>query len=575
MRVLLVYPNIATRNGPHYPHGLGALAAVLAEGGHEPVVRLVEVMPTREEWLKDLAVVAPDFVACSFGSHQWRHARALLGWSRQAGHRVLAGGVHATFAADEVRRADVCDWVCVGEGEGAVADLASGMEPRSVANLVGDDFANAPRPLIADLDRQPIYDRRHFPMDDIGRVNAGEVTVLVGRGCPFPCAYCCNPAWRELYGGQPWVRWRSVPNVLAELDLLRARYTVESFYFEDDIFTLNRTFLDAFLDEYKRGFRVPFRCYLRIGEVTRDDLARLKDAGLALANVGVEHGDERLRAEMLGRRMSNKQIEDFFGWCRELGIRTRAFHIVGVPGETPETLQATVKLCERVAPDEVQVSLFEPYPGTQLFRLCREQGIIRGVERDTYFTAAPAITLRDFPDDELVRSFNEFCSRTPHIEKRAFDLALAAQKRGAVDLVAAWSAHCVTRQGAEPVARRRVRLGDEEMFCLFAHPRCEIEYNVEPGEYRLVTALALDPRCLAWGGGGVRFTASVGDQPILDRFLDPKHNTTDAGWHKISTPFHVERQSKLTLSTQPDANGELTALWALWGHPHLVREDRR
>jgi hypothetical protein len=270
--------------------------------------------------------------------------------------------------------------------------------------------------------------------------------------------------------------------------------------------------------------------------------------------------------------MTNRQIEDFFGWSRELGIRTRAFHIVGAPGETPAALRATVELCERVAPDEVQVSLFEPYPGTQLHALCREQGLIKGVERDTYFHATPAITLRDFPDDDLVRAYEDFCARAPQIEARAFELALEAHRRGDLDLVAAWSAERVAQQGAEPVARVRVRLGDDERFCLFAHPRSEIVYDLEPGAYRLETALALDPRCLNWGGGGVRFVVDVRGEVVLDRFLDPKHNAADQGWQQESARFNVSESTTLVLSTRPDEAGDLTALWALWGHPHLVRE---
>ncbi len=574
MRVLLVYPNIGTRNGLHYPHGVGALAAALADHGHEPLVRLVEKPPTKEEWWRELARLQPSLVAFSFGSHQWRHARRLMGWAREAGHPVLAGGVHATFAADEVWQAGVCDWLCVGEGEGALQNLADGRSPREIANLRGADFVNAPRPLVGDLDRLPPYDRRHFPQAEINRVNAGEVAVLVGRGCPFPCTYCVNSAWRELYRGQPWVRWRDVAHVMAELELLRSRFDVASFYFEDDIFTLNRGFLDKFLPLYGRNIRLPFRCYLRIGEVDRDDLRRLREAGLVLANVGIEHGDEKMREQVLGRRMSNRQIEEFFDWCRELGIRTRAFHIVGVPGETPETLQATVELAERVTPDEVQVSLFEPYPGTALHRQCWEQGLLQGVERDTYFTATPAVALPGFAASELSHAYQDFCARAPHIEQRAFERALATRRQGDLDLVADFPAARVTREGAEPVQRRRLSIGDEELFCLFAHPRSEIEYDLPAGVYRLEAKLALDPKCLPWGGGGVRFQVRAGNQITVDRFLDPKHVTDDRGWQPVSARFALTAPDKLVLSTQPDESGDLTALWALWGHPYLVREER-
>ena len=575
MRVLLVYPNVETRNGPHYPHGLGSLAGVLAEAGHEPVIRLFEHPPQRQSWLAELESIQPDLVACSFGSHQWPFARDLMAWSRQAGWPILAGGVHATFAPREVLAEGVCDWVCIGEGEGAILDLAQGRDPRTIANLIAPDFANPPRPLIGNLNRLPLYDRRHFPMEKVGRVNAFEMTALVGRGCPFPCTYCCNAAWQGLYHGQTWVRLRACENLFSELQLLAAKYKVDSFYFEDDIFTLDRSFFENFLREYPRQFNVPFRAYLRIGMVDRDDLRRLKDAGLTMANVGVEHGDERMRREVLDRRMTDAQIEQFFTWCRELNIRTHAFHIVGIPEETPETLRATVDLCRKTMPDEVQISLFEPYPGTALFARCVREKLIRGIRRSTYFEAQPALNLPNFPHAELARAYQAFMDQACAIENEALELALKTRTKGDFDLVAEWSNDKVAMQGAEPVARRRVRIGRDERFVLFAHPRSEIHYSIPAGRYRFRAGLALDPVCLEWGGGGVRFGVQAGETLILDRVIDPKHNSADLGWQEIDAPFSLSQPARLRLTTQPAGNDDLRALWALWGHPHLVREANR
>jgi len=572
MRILLVYPNVGTRNGPHYPHGLGALAAVAARAGHEVRTLLPTAMPDESSFLKTLSEWPPELAAFSFSSHQWKYARRLMGWTRRAGVPVLAGGVHASFAADEVLASGACDWVCVGEGEGALLDLAAGGEPATIANVWGDGRRNAPRPLLADLDELPVYDRRHFPQEEINRANGGEVTVVVGRGCPYPCTYCCNGAWRAMYAGQPWVRWRTAVHLFAELDLLRSRYAVDSFYFEDDIFTLRRDFLEDFLSMYPRRIALPFRAYFRVGTVKRDDLRRLREAGLAMANVGIEHGDETIRREVLRRDMGNAQIADFFAWCRELGIRTRAFHIVGVPGETPATLQATRELCARVAPDEVQISLFEPYPGTALYDRCRDEGTIKGVERATYFTDAPAVRLRDFPEEDLTAAYRDFCAQARDIEEDALRRSLAAQTLGDIDLVAQWSPGTVRGHGAAPAVRKRVRIGAQERFCLFAHPRSEIVFPLPAGRYRFRAWLALDPLCLEWGGNGATFALAIEGREVWSRFIDPKHRVDDRGWQAVEVELHLAAAGELSLITRPDTSGELTALWALWGHPHLWRE---
>ncbi len=572
MRILLVYPNVGTHNGPHYPHGLGALAAVAARAGHEVHTLLPATMPAESSFLQTLRAWPPELAAFGFSSHQWKYARRLMSWARRAGVPVLAGGVHASFAADEVLASGECDWVCVGEGEGALMELAAGNDPATIANLCGDGWRNAPRPLLSDLDELPVYDRRHFPQDEINRANGGEVTVVVGRGCPYPCTYCCNGAWRAMYAGQSWVRWRSVAHLFAELDLLRSKYAVDSFYFEDDIFTLRRDFLENFLSEYPRRIAVPFRAYFRVGTVDRDDLCRLREAGLVMANVGIEHGDEIIRREVLRREMSNAQIADFFAWCRELGIRTRAFHIVGVPGETPATLQATRDLCAQVAPDEVQISLFEPYPGTLLYERCREAGTIKGVERDTYFIDEPAVRLRDFPEAELTAAYRDFCAQARDIEEDALRRSLAAQTRGDIDLIAQWSPASVRMPGAVAAALKRVRIGAQERFCLFAHPRSEVVFSLAAGRYRFRAELALDPLCLEWGGGGATFALAVDGTEVWTRFIDPKRRVEDRGWQAVEVELHLATPGELSLITRPDASGDLTALWALWGHPHLVRE---
>ncbi|NLH51112.1 MAG: radical SAM protein [Myxococcales bacterium] len=573
MRILLVVPNIATRNGLHYPHGLGALAAGLAAAGHEPVVSLPQEMLTRESWRLELRAAAPDWLACGFSSHQWPFARQLMAWAREAGVPVLAGGVHATFAPEEILAAAVCDGVCVGEGEGALLDLAGGKPLTAIANVQTGTDRPALRPLLTDLDALPIYDRRHFPMAEILRVNGGELTALAGRGCPYPCTYCCNEGWRRLYSGEPWVRWRSVSHLLAELDCLCGRYAVDSLYFEDDIFTLNREFLEEFLREFPSRFALPFRVYARIGAISRDDLRRLRAAGLWMVNVGVEHGDPRIRAEVLGRQMSNAQITEFFDWCRELGIVTRAFHILGVPGETPETAQATRDLCAATLPDQIQVSLFEPYPGTKLAERCRVEKLHRGVARPTYFSAEPALELPGFPSDRQRETYRAFCAAIPELEERALRRALAAARRGEVDLVERWAPELVRRTGAEPVVPQRARIGRETKFALFAHPRSEIAYELPPGRYRFFAALALDPRCYEWDGHGVRFLVRAGDETCLDRALNPWRRVEDRGWHEVAADFRLAEKGSLRLLTAPESGDDLTALWALWGHPHLTRSD--
>jgi anaerobic magnesium-protoporphyrin IX monomethyl ester cyclase len=174
------------------------------------------------------------------------------------------------------------------------------------------------------------------------------------------------------------VRWRSVEHVLGELRALRARYPVKTINFQDDTFTLDIDWTLAFCHAYGAEFDLPFWVNTRAERLLDERVVgALAEAGCVGVRIGVENGDEALRRSVLKRTMSNEELIRAFDLARRHGLKTYTCNMIGVPGETPETIQATIALNRRLAPDQFQFSVFYPYPLTELFDTCTSQGLLK------------------------------------------------------------------------------------------------------------------------------------------------------------------------------------------------------
>jgi len=335
MRILFIYPDIGSFLPRHYQHGLGYLSAVLKQAGHQTRVR----------------EFAPELIAYSFSSHQFPYIRQISRWLKEDFPQILsiAGGVHASLSPEEVIAEPGIDLICRGEGEQALLELVEALEEdRSyleIENLwakwKGRVVKNPLRELIENLDQLPFPDREVFEYQEILDEDNQRLSLLVGRGCPFNCTYCANQGRKQLYQGKgSYVRLRSVEHLLQEISECEKKYRFRSLDFNDDIFTLNRAWLEEFY----------FRINVHIGTVDKEIFQKLKELGCEMARVGVESGSERVRREIMNRKIKSEQILKAFSQAEEAGIKTWSFNMVGLPGEGAEDALATYNLNRRLGP---------------------------------------------------------------------------------------------------------------------------------------------------------------------------------------------------------------------------------
>jgi len=408
MRILFVFPSASSKYiFVDYHHGIGLLSALLKREGHQ--TSLLQVTDFNKRQIDQaLDTFQPDVLAYSFMSDHKALAVEIMKYLAPRRIFSIAGGVHATLSPIEL--INFVDCVCIGEGEDAILEVVQGKPLAEIPNLCyknGDIRYNSVRPFLEDLDSLPFSDREIFDyqkaLDQDHRAD-----FMAGRGCPFRCTYCINNQLYAIADG-PYVRWRSVDNVLAEIKQVLNNYKrIESICFQDDTFALKKSWLEEFCSRYEKEIGLPFVCNLRVGSVNKETAEILAAAGCIETRIGVEQGNETLRHNMLKRKMSNNEIVDTFAMIKKAGIKTFAYNMVGVPGETEETIQETIALNRQLQPDKLHVSIFHPYPGTELYDQCIENGYLTENVTESYFEPVASLSLPTISKDQIEYYFRIF-----------------------------------------------------------------------------------------------------------------------------------------------------------------------
>ncbi|SEP76646.1 hopanoid biosynthesis associated radical SAM protein HpnJ [Faunimonas pinastri] len=283
----------------------------------------------------------------------------------------LIGAKVAVDADGSLRNAPAVDFVARNEFDFTIKDVADG---RDLSTIKGLSFRNSEgvivhnedRPVMHDMDKLPfvtsVY-KRDLVMENyfIGYLKHPYISFYTGRGCKSRCTFCL---WPQTVGGHVY-RTRSVGHVIEEIKYcLQAFPQTKEFFFDDDTFTDNLPRAEEIARELGK-LGVTWSCNAK-ANVPRETLKVLKDNGLRLLLVGYESGNQQI-LHNIKKGMRIEVAEKFTKDCHELGIAIHGTFILGLPGETTETIQETIKFATRINPHTIQVSLAAPYPGTFLF----------------------------------------------------------------------------------------------------------------------------------------------------------------------------------------------------------------
>ncbi|MCX5844647.1 MAG: radical SAM protein [Deltaproteobacteria bacterium] len=345
---------------------------------------------------------------------------------------LLAGGCHVSLNPEEVI-ADPFDATCIGEGEYPALELADqlehGLRPSNIQNLWikngADVEKNAARPFIENLDELSFPDRNMWK--EWVRYYSTPPSILISRGCPFNCTYCCHHKLAGLAGGR-YYRFRSPQNILQEIEEYVTEYPrTKEIYLETETIFINSEYvkqLCSTLQKFNSEREQPliFGANLRITPHTEYEtlFQSLRQANFKQINIGLESGSEKVRSRVLKRNYSNDNINSAVVCARKYGIKTTLYVMIGLPGETAADSQQTIEMCRRCKPDATIHNIFYPYPGTELAYLCEEEGLfdrridIKRIDE----RKKPVLNLPDFSQREVHRSYiwfeyNVFKGRKP------------------------------------------------------------------------------------------------------------------------------------------------------------------
>jgi len=313
------------------------------------------------------------------GTPTFEHDAALAGALKEAHPHLTIGmvGPHVTVSPEEsLRSSPALDFVAIGEFDDTVAEIAEGRPLDTVRGIVfrsnGTTHSTPARPFIEDLDRLPfvtdVY-ARDLRMENyfIGYLKHPYVSLYGGRGCRGRCTYCL---WPQTIGSGTY-RVRSPKNIIEEISRARTLFPqTKEFFFDDDTFTDHPGLKE--IAEGIGALGITWSCNAR-ANVPEDTLEMLKRSGLRLLVVGFESGNQTI-LNNIRKGISLEGARRFSRAAREAGILVHGTFILGLPGETRETMEETMRFAREIDPYSLQVSLAAPYPGTALYNEAKREG---------------------------------------------------------------------------------------------------------------------------------------------------------------------------------------------------------
>jgi anaerobic magnesium-protoporphyrin IX monomethyl ester cyclase len=413
MKVHFILPHVNTYSYPDVHLGLASISSVLKSRGHKVSLHYITKKPSRKQILDVVQMERPDLIGFSAGANQIQYADEWSSWIKEEFDTpTICGGIHATLYPDEVISFSGIDALCRGEGEFPMLELIEDLQCTDIGNLwvkKGNTIIKNPiRQLISCLDDLPFPDYDLFDCCKILKDRRGDFVIIASRGCPFSCTFCCNHALKKVYEGKGrYFRAFTVDSLLKHLKLLKNKYPISRWTFADDLFGLDRKWVLEFCEKYPRVFDLEFECNARAENIDEELLGKLQSAHCSQIDMGIEVGNEWLRKEILLKNLSNEQIIKAFESAHKFGIKTSAYNMVGLPYETPEMIEETISLNRRVAPDQVGIHVFYPFPGTRLREVCKTEGFL-STRRTTSFMTESVLNLPTLPKKELDRLYIKF-----------------------------------------------------------------------------------------------------------------------------------------------------------------------
>lgn len=436
------------------PLGLGYIAAVLEQNKFE--VKIIDCRPINislSQLIARLKEEKPQIIgimATVLDIQRAIEAAKRLKKELPEAWLVL-GGPHLTSTPLATMENSLFDIGVIGEGEFTMLELVNQVKSgkldlEKIKGIIYKDQEQikitAPRPYLEDIELLPFPARHLFPpLDQYSPILASYIKtplahLITSRGCPYQCIFCD----RKIFGNV--FRARSAKSVVDEIEELINRHGAKEIKFFDDTFTFDKARVYAIIDEiHKRNLKFPWSCLTRVNHVDKPLLEAMKKSGCWQVLYGLESGDQRI-LNIMKKGITLEQSRNAVVWAKAAGLNIRGSFVIGVPGETMESINRTINFAKSLPLDSANFYALTLYPGNELYELAKKEGTIFHEDYsqynpiiDTHTTSlayVPAGLTEKQLKAEIVRAHKEFYLRPSYILRQ-----IAAIRRPS-DLLRYW-----------------------------------------------------------------------------------------------------------------------------------------
>ncbi|MFA5400520.1 MAG: radical SAM protein [Dehalococcoidia bacterium] len=370
MKIAIIAPPYPLEEAPSPPLGVTYVAAACEQAGCE--VRIFDYIVrryTKEKLAAELDEFAPDVVGATSVTMNFKGAAAIIKDVKRHNPAIITmmGGPHISYDwANTLINYPEIDLIVVGEGEDTLLELLPVIRDHVAWDKVkgiafrkdGRAHFTGARGFIEDLDTLPVPARHLLPVSRYLALGF-PVSIITSRGCPNRCIFCLG---RRMVGHK--VRYRTPRLIVDEIEDIIA-YGFTRINIADDLFTSNKVRVQAFCDELKlRGIKIAWSAFARVNTVDVEVLSIMREAGCDTVSFGIESGN----AEMLKRVKKGITLEQAVKAvqaCKKSGINAFASFVIGLPGESPQTMADTRTFAEGLGID-CGFHLLAPFPGTTI-----------------------------------------------------------------------------------------------------------------------------------------------------------------------------------------------------------------
>ena len=416
MKILLASPESDVWNSRKHIHmGLAYLAGSLLAHGYNVEIWDAAVEEEYETLDQKLSRDPFDVVCVSAPTPLIVNAWEAAATAKRHGAITILGGPHLTLMPHESMQKDQVDLVVRGEGEYTIIEIMRALEKESGLKGAGEQAPAGPaplkprlfqpaagwgsilglswrntegkvqhnldRPLPEDIDAVPFPAHHMFkinrytnlnPLTDGLDMNARAYTIVTSRGCPFKCTYCSKPIT-----GDTW-RGRSVDNVVAEWSWLVNDLGATEIGITDDIWNLDRNRAKELCRALikARLNHVPWVTVhgMKVNNTDPELFQLMKAAGCKRVGFGVENGDDWMLRHVIKKGQTVDMVRQAFRWSKAAKLQTMGFFIFGMPGETEESMEKTIRLSMELDPDLAHFMMAAPFPGTEMWETLKKHG---------------------------------------------------------------------------------------------------------------------------------------------------------------------------------------------------------